>query len=233
MDDKAIRKILISSLKVVYPEMRLYQEKMIGSSICDLMVVTDRLIGYEIKSDQDNYARIDSQVNWYDQFFDLNYIVVGKTHEKSAKSMIPNHWGIVVITEDNVSVSRCPLPNQNVNRKRQLSILWKLELKNLLNYFRLPMFALKSKEFITNKLVESVPEDQLREQIAYELMHRDYSVYNAKDYTEHYKRDEVGNSDLSEYQMLELVDNVSEMELEKMTLDQCLVSVFGYRTAVA
>ena len=220
MDDKAIRKILISSLKVVYPEMRLYQEKMIGSSICDLMAVTDRLIGYEIKSDQDNYARIDSQVNWYDQFFDLNYIVVGKTHEKSAKSMIPNHWGIVVITEDNVSVSRCPLPNQNVNRKRQLSILWKLELKNLLNYFRLPMFALKSKEFITNKLVERVPDDQLREQIAYELMHRDYSVYNAKDYTEHYKRDEVGNSDLSEYQMLELVDNVSEMELEKMTLDQ-------------
>lgn len=142
MDDKAIRKILISSLKVWHPEMRIYQEKTIGGSICDLMVVTDKLTGYEIKSDQDNYMRIDSQVNWYDQYFDFNYIVVGKSHVESVRNKVPNYWGIIVITEDNVSIIRSAISNKSVNRKRQLSMLWKLELKNLLNYFRLPMYAL-------------------------------------------------------------------------------------------
>lgn len=217
MDDKAIRKILISSLKVQYPEMRIYQEKSIGGSICDLMVVTDKLIGYEIKSDQDNYSRIDSQVDWYDQYFDLNYIVIGKSHVESVRKRVPNHWGIIVITEDNISITRNAFSNKSVNRKRQLSMLWKLELKNLLNYFRLPMFALKSKDFIIDRLIENVPKDQIGSQIAYELLNRDYSTYNAEDYTEYYKNEA---SDLVGYQMLELVDNVSEMEFDQMTLEQ-------------
>ena len=49
MDDKSIRKILISYLKAKHKEIRIYQEKSIGSSICDVMAVTDCLVGYEIK----------------------------------------------------------------------------------------------------------------------------------------------------------------------------------------
>lgn len=41
MDDKKIRKILISYLKATNIEIRIYQEKSIGSSICDVMAVTD------------------------------------------------------------------------------------------------------------------------------------------------------------------------------------------------
>ena len=36
---------------------------------CDVMAVTDKLTGYEIKSDQDNYARLQDQVKAYDRFF--------------------------------------------------------------------------------------------------------------------------------------------------------------------
>lgn len=69
MDDKEIRKILISYLKVGQEKIRIYQEKTIGGAICDLMTVTDQLTGYEIKSDLDNFTRLDSQVWHYKRFF--------------------------------------------------------------------------------------------------------------------------------------------------------------------
>ena len=63
MKDKAIRNILISYLQAQGKEMRIYQEKSVGNSICDVMTVTDRLSGYEIKSDEDDYRRLDDQVH--------------------------------------------------------------------------------------------------------------------------------------------------------------------------
>ncbi len=213
MNDQEIRKILISFLKVRYEKIRIYQEKSIGGSICDLMTVTDRITGYEIKSDLDNYSRILTQVAQYDMFFNENYVVVGKSHEKTVEMKVPYFWGIIVISDDNVIVHRSAVPNPQMRIKSQLSILWKLELSNLLNYFRLPMFSMKGKDFISERLIEAVPTDQLSRQIAYELLNRDYSIYDAKDYSEYYE-----NEITHDGYMHELVDGVSEME--QMTLDQ-------------
>lgn len=58
MNDKQIRKILIASLQAQEKEIRIYQEKNIGSSICDLMAVTGCLTGYEIKSGRDDYRQL-------------------------------------------------------------------------------------------------------------------------------------------------------------------------------
>ena len=44
MKDKQIREILIEYLKNQYDKARIYQEKSIGNSICDLMLVYDELI---------------------------------------------------------------------------------------------------------------------------------------------------------------------------------------------
>lgn len=74
MQDKEIRKILIEYLKIQHDKYRIYQEKSIGSSICDLMLVTDKLTGFEIKSDSDNYERLPRQIAAYNHFFDENYI---------------------------------------------------------------------------------------------------------------------------------------------------------------
>ena len=217
MNDKEIRKVLISYLKASTKEIRIYQEKKVGGSICDLMVVSECLTGYEIKSDCDNYSRIENQVKNYEEFFDYNYVVVGRQHRDSISKYIPDSWGIVVIESDMVNVDRKPLFNKNRNITSQLSILWKLELKNLLNYFGLPMYAQKDRRFIINKLVESKSPNLLAERVAYELMYRDYSIYDAVDYTEYYAAEGDGvEPDI----LLELVDNVSEMNMTNMTLDQ-------------
>ena len=70
MNDKSIREILISWLQATNHEIRIYQEKSIGASICDVMAVTDKLTGYEIKSDQDNYARLQDPVIGFDLILD-------------------------------------------------------------------------------------------------------------------------------------------------------------------
>lgn len=219
MNDKQIREILVAYLKTQHSEMRLFHEKNIGGSTCDLMMVTpDMITGFEIKSDLDNYQRLESQVRHYNQFFQNKYIVVGKRHCKTIKSKIPGNWGILVIDNDSIELKRKAVYTYNDYIARaQLSILWKMELKNLLNYFRLPMYALKNKEFIINKLIEFVPLDQLKAQIAYELLNRDYSVYGAQDYTEQFKQENKSEDvDL----ITELADTTSEMDLEQMTLAQ-------------
>ena len=129
MNAKKIKDILISYIKATTGEVRIYQEKNIGSSICDVMAVTDRLIGYEIKSDLDNYARLQAQVKAYTTFFDENYLVVGERHIHSAAEKIPDCWGILCVTENDVALVRKATTNNAVSRRAQLSILWKLELK--------------------------------------------------------------------------------------------------------
>ena len=75
MNDKQIREILIEYLKHQYDKARIYQEKSIGTSICDLMLVYDELIGFEIKSDGDNYERLNGQIDAYSKFFDKKRVL--------------------------------------------------------------------------------------------------------------------------------------------------------------
>ena len=84
MTDREMRGILIEYLMIKNRHYRIFQEKNIGSSVCDVMLVTDRLCGFEIKSDSDNFERIGRQVEAYERFFDENTIVVGKKYRDTA-----------------------------------------------------------------------------------------------------------------------------------------------------
>ncbi len=216
MKDKEIRNILISFLKANSNEIRIYQEKSIGTSVCDLMTVTDKLTGFEIKSDRDNFARLERQVKAYSLFFDKNYIVVGKTHLAGAYGKVPDDWGIICIVDDNVTIERKAKKNVSVSRRKQLSVLWKLELKNLLVKNHLPAYAQKDKGYIADRILERADPENLGRQIADELMRRDYSVFNATDYTEYYSAYDSSE----QHSLMELVDTLSEEALESFTLDK-------------
>lgn len=213
MDDKSIRKILISYLKAQNNEIRIYQEKSIGSSICDVMVAKEYLVGYEIKSDLDNYERLPDQIKAYDQFFEMNYLVVSRKHLESAPKKVPGYWGIICIYEDSIDIVRYPRVNSKVSRRKQLSILWKLELKNILIKNNMPLYAQRTKGFIADRIAEYVHPDLLGEQIAAELMHRDYSIYGATDDGRHYMQED-------NFQTLEITDMLSEKDITNITLDQ-------------
>ncbi|MBR5280180.1 MAG: sce7726 family protein [Clostridia bacterium] len=228
MNAKKIKDILISYIKATTGEVRIYQEKNIGSSICDVMAVTDRLIGYEIKSDLDNYARLQAQVKAYTTFFDENYLVVGERHIHSAAEKIPDCWGILCVTENDVALVRKATTNNAVSRRAQLSILWKLELKNLLVKNRMPAYAQKEKGYIADHIANSMDSNLLGKQIANELLHRDYSVFGAKDYTEYSAEEEKA---IQDFPAAEIVDMLSERNLSEFTLDQW-IRLYKRATAV-
>ena len=215
MKDKEIRNILISYLKTESLEVRIFQEKSIGAAICDIMAVSDKLTGYEIKSDSDNYQRLNRQVEFYDKFFDENYIVVSQRHITSVETKVPKHWGIIYIDNESVKVYRLAEKNKSVSRKSQLSILWKIELKNLLIKNNLPTYAQKDKGYIANQIYQQVDAVILGKQIVFELLHRDYSIYDAKDYTIYSKQDVYKNMPA-----IEIIDTLSEQNFEQITLDK-------------
>lgn len=217
MNAKKIKNILISYIKATAGEVRIYQEKSIGNSICDVMAVADRLIGYEIKSDLDNYTRLQEQVKSYTAFFDENYLVVGERHIHSAAERVPDSWGILCVTESDISLVRKATTNTSVSRRKQLSILWKLELKNLLVKNAMPAYAQKEKGYIADRIAACVDGNLLGTQIANELLHRDYSVFEAKDYTEYSMGEE---SEIVDFPVAEIVDMLSERNLSEFTLDQ-------------
>lgn len=212
MNDKEIRKILISYLQTSNcAEIRIYQEKSIGSSICDVMTVTDCLTGYEIKSDADNYRRLSPQIKAYNDFFDKNYIVISTKHRASAAEKVPEDWGILCIKSDGVELIRPAAKNKKAGRYNQLSILWKIELNNILIKNHMPVYAQKNKNYIKSMIVNSVEPSLLGRQIAEELMKRDYSIFEANDYTIH------SSSNVPE---AEIIDSLSEDDGQMLTLDE-------------
>ena len=219
MTDKEMRSILIEYLSIKNRVFRIFQEKSIGSSVCDLMLVTDKLSGFEIKSDSDNFERIDRQIAAYEQFFNENTLVVGAKYAGIAEKKVPENWGILCIERQKVSVVRLAGNNKKASVKNQLSVLWRMELKNLLIQNDLPAFTYKSKEYIIERLAESVPAKTLLEQTVHELLTRDYSLYNEKDFT---IRGQEAVQNLGEKELFgeDLVDRLSEEDLTQLTLDK-------------
>ena len=73
--DRDIREPLFFFLEEVYGKVRFFEEKVIGRSRADVMMVIEHaLVGIEIKSDADSYTRLKGQVRDYNRFFDYNYI---------------------------------------------------------------------------------------------------------------------------------------------------------------
>ncbi len=185
LKDKDIREPLFEYLEENYGKVRIIEEKQIGKSRADVMMVTeDRLYGIEIKSDADTYARLERQVKDYNRFFDYNIAAVGSTHGKSIAEHLPEYWGIITIEETDRKpdfyVYREPKPNpkreKKVKLRNQLSILWRPEMAALQEKLGFPKYAGKSKRFIMDYLMEQIPEEELKKYISETLMERDYST---------------------------------------------------------
>lgn len=181
--DKDIREPLYDFLEEMYGKIRIIEEKQMGKSRADAVMVTeDALYGIEIKSDADTYARLERQVRDYDQFYDYNYAVVGTSHAMHIKEHVPEWWGIITaeLVEGAMDfyVMRRPLPNPKVSWKRKISLLWRPELVHIQELNQMPRYKEKSKQFVAEKILQSVPEEILRSQISEELFQRDYSKIN-------------------------------------------------------
>lgn len=178
--DKDIREPLFEFLEEKYGKIRIIEEKQMGKSRADIMMVLpEALVGIEIKSDADTYARLERQIKDYNRFFDYNYVVVGSKHAKHIKEHVPEWWGIISVEliEETVDfyVIREETVNKKCNRKKKLGLLWRPELAHIQEINGMPKYKEKSKAFVIDKILTKIPEELLREQISQELFERDYN----------------------------------------------------------
>lgn len=180
--DKDIREPLCFYLEDRFGRIRIFDEITIKKSRADLVaVLPNTLIGIEIKSNADTYARLKGQTRDYNKFFDYNYIAVGLRHEKHVSEHIPASWGILCIYENNrkivIEEKRPALQNTKASLSNQLSLLWKRELYDILDRNHLPKYRQKSRQFICTKLMEKLSEDVLKKEFCHQLFERDYTIF--------------------------------------------------------
>lgn len=181
--DKDIREPLFDYLEERFGKTRMFEEKIIGKSRADvLMLTTNLIVGLEIKSDADTYERLKKQVRNYDKYCDANYVVIGKSHEKHIEEHIPKYWGILTVflngTDIIVEEKREADPNPKMKKELQTTLIWHPELQKLLEINHLPKYKQKSKKFVRQKLLEKMEWDLLKLQMCEELFERDYSIWD-------------------------------------------------------
>ena len=179
--DRDIREPLFDFLEEQYGKIRIIEEKMMGRSRADVVMVTeDALVGLEIKSDADTYARLSRQVKDYSRYFDYNFAVVGTSHAAHITEHVPEHFGIITVEciSDKMDfyILRKPRKSSDVEISLKIQILWRPELNMLLQQNGLPMYHQKSKQFVRRILAESIPPDVLNRQISEQLFERDYNT---------------------------------------------------------
>ncbi len=192
--DKDIREPLFLFLEEMYGKVRIFEEKNMGDSRADAIMVTpDALYGIEIKSDADTYARLINQVKDYDKFFDYNYVVVGSKHGNHITEHVPSWWGIITVElqdggslDDNAKecvsenidfyIMRNPKPNPHMDWSHKITLLWRPELVHIQQANDMPAYKDKSKQFVRDKILERIPEEILQRQLCEELFERDYST---------------------------------------------------------
>ena len=164
--DKDIREPLFDFLDETFGKNRILEEKIIGNSRADVVMVTpEAIFGIEIKSDADTYARLKSQIKDYDKYYDLNFVVVGTSHAAHIEEHVPDYWGIITVEEvDNnldFYILRRPEPNPKVTWKRKLEMLWRPEIAVLQDEFKMPKYREKSKKFVLTKVLERLENGKI------------------------------------------------------------------------
>lgn len=181
LKDKDIREGLFNFLEDEYGKIRIFEEKIMGRSRADVvMVTTDSIFGIEIKSDADTYVRLKRQVKDYNRFYDMNYVVVGTSHAAHIEEHVPDFWGIITVEEvDNKAdfyILRRPKINPMLDLELKLSMMWRPELAHIQEINQMPRYKERSKAFVIGKILESIPLEVLNVQLCNELFERDYDT---------------------------------------------------------
>jgi hypothetical protein len=109
-----------------------------GESRADIAVFNGKMIGYEIKTENDSLSRLITQVDSYSQIFDRAYLIVAEKHLQKAKAIIPDWWGIYLIKPTNsesyaFNYYRKARSNPSQNSFSIAQLLWKEEAFEVAN----------------------------------------------------------------------------------------------------
>ena len=104
----------------------------------DLAVISDQLIGYEIKTDYDCLSRLPKQIQAYNNVFDKITLVVGSKLIIPALHIIPDWWGVKLALlgasgEVKIYSIRTAKKNKAQDRLSIIQLLWREEALSILS----------------------------------------------------------------------------------------------------
>lgn len=181
LHDREIREPLFEWLETQYGIVRFLEEKNMGRSRADILMVTyDALYGIEIKSDADTYERLQRQVRDYNTYYDFNMVVTGVSHASHIEEHVPSWWGVVIVEKLPVGydfyMQRSSRRNPKLKQQKKVSLLWRPEMAAIQEAYHLPKYKEKSKRFVEQKLVEKLDPSLLSKAVSDALFERDYTL---------------------------------------------------------
>lgn len=192
----------------------------IASSKADFIMINERGVVYEIKTDLDNLLRLQNQINDYYKVFSYVYVVVGKKQLSHVKQLVRDQKvGIYEMTASgNLLCRKKALCNrEGLSYKAMFRVLRKAEFESILlkhfhklpevNSFQYHRECLKWMERINIITLQKevmrclkartilVADDKLEEKVPYEL--RFYAYFSKKMNFDYQKIDEFWNTKMA------------------------------------
>lgn len=105
----------------------------VASSRADLCKINGKSIAYEIKTDLDNFSRLNKQIDDYFKVFDEVYLICSASNVNNVCTLLPKECGIYTYTQNKrgnykFQLFRNAVVNTKINSIDQLELLQKKEL---------------------------------------------------------------------------------------------------------
>lgn len=149
-----------------------------GEARVDVAVLNGAMHGFEIKSDRDTLERLPAQERIYSAALDRVTLVIGKAHACTALELVPDWWGIKVVSSGRRGAvhfleQRRPRQNPRIDPVAVASLLWRRELEDLLEQFG-GARGLRSKprHRLAQELATRLSLKALREQVREQMKRR-------------------------------------------------------------
>lgn len=180
ISEREIREALLTLLRATAQDGARVQEELRlerGSSRIDVAVIGSSLVGYEIKSDADNFSRFSNQIHAYNRIFDEIHLVCGARHVEAAKATVPSWWGMFVAERDArgvVVISQIRAANTNARQESfsLASMLWRDEALAMIDASVTALPKRASSHVLWEHIATTFSLDVIRNKVSETLLQR-------------------------------------------------------------
>lgn len=173
--DPQVRHLLLEQLRREHASVanvQLVHELTLPSQVrMDVALLTDRLLGFEIKSAVDRLDRLPGQVLGYGAVCASAELITAEEHLKQALKIVPCWWGVRVLRlhegVPTLLVIRPPVDNAKVDSNALAQLLWRTELVSLLVLHDVPRagFSRATRPELARLVAEALPLAQVESEV--------------------------------------------------------------------
>jgi hypothetical protein len=179
LNDPTIRKKLKNYLKALPVKPRVIVDELHvhkGNAIADVVAIYNEPHCFEIKGETDNVNRLLKQGKFYDLVFKKISLVTTENHLKKALNVIPEHWGILIASnnEDIVKLSHHRKASSNPFFVKEIALLtlWKQEMLDVSNNNDIKLPKKMNKQELVNEIASNLTLKKVNTEIANSLFNR-------------------------------------------------------------